>query len=167
MTADGLRPEPGWATSCGQVMMTPTAPGALLGAADRLLIAERIARYGWAYDERDREALADCFTPDGVWQGVIMGRNRVEPIRGARAIADWLAGFWDIQPDQRRHVFTNLVVGEPDAEQATAHAYLVLLSSHDGATAPVSAGPYRFTMRRTGSKLWRIAVLSAGFDAPF
>ena len=167
MTAGGLRPEPGWATSCGQVMMPPAAPSALLSTTDRLVIAERIARYGWAYDERDRTALADCFTPDGVWQGVIMDQHRVEPIHGAPAIADWLAGFWDTQSDQRRHVFTNLVVGEPDAEQATAHAYLVLLSSHDGTTMPVTAGPYRFTMRRTGDGLWRIAVLSAGFDAPF
>ena len=30
-------------------------------------IAERIARYGWSYDERDRDGLADCFTSDGVW----------------------------------------------------------------------------------------------------
>lgn len=167
MTAGGLRPEPGWATSCGQVMMRPAAPSAFSRIADRLLIAERIARYGWAYDERDRGALADCFAPDGVWQGVIMGHHRVEPIHGAQAIANWLAGFWDTQSDQRRHVFTNLVVDEPDADQATAHAYLVLLSSHDGATAPVSAGPYRFTMRRTGGELWHIALLSAGFDAPF
>jgi ketosteroid isomerase-like protein len=165
VTATG--PLPGWATSCGQVAMTPPAPSAALGVADRLLITELIARYGWAYDERDREALAGCFTADAVWQGVIMGRDRVGPIHGAAAIADWLAGFWDAQTDQRRHVFTNIVIGGPDAERVTAHAYLVLLSSQDGATAPVSAGPYRFTMRRTGDESWHIAVLSAGFDAPF
>lgn len=167
MTTDSLRPEPGWATSCGQIVMPHAAPNTRLEATDRLLIAERVARYGWAYDERDREALAGCFTPDGVWQGVTMGRDRVEPIHGAQAIADWLAGFWNTQSDQRRHVFTNLMVGEPDADRSTTHAYLVLLSSRGGVTTPVSAGPYRFTMRRTGDGLWHIAVLSAGFDAPF
>jgi hypothetical protein len=59
------------------------------------------------------------------------------------------------------------VVGEVVGNEATAHAYLVLMSSQDGVTKPVSAGPYRFTMRRTDSGLWHIAVLSAGFDAPF
>jgi hypothetical protein len=44
------------------------------------------------YDERDRAALAGCFTPDGLWQGLIMGRDRVDPIRGAQPIADWLIG---------------------------------------------------------------------------
>jgi ketosteroid isomerase-like protein len=148
-------------------MMPSAVASGLARTADRLMIAERIARYGWAYDERDRAALAGCFTPDGLWQGLIMGHDRVDPIRGAQPIADWLAGFWDTQSDQRRHVFTNVVVGEPDADQATAHAYLVLLSSLDGSTTPVSAGPYRFTMRRTRDSLWHIAVLSAGFDAPF
>lgn len=158
-------PKPGWATATGQVALPAAArPGAI---ADRLLAGDLIARYGWAYDERDRAALADCFTPDGVWQGVIMGLDRVEPIHGAEAIAAWLAGFWPGQPDQRRHVFTNVVVGEPADGTLVAHAYLLLLSSHDRTTEPVSAGPYRFTLRRTDHGLWRIAHLEAGFDAPF
>ncbi|QRP43149.1 nuclear transport factor 2 family protein [Amycolatopsis sp. FDAARGOS 1241] len=159
-----LLPEPGWASAVGQVSLPEPVPGAI---ADRLLAGELIARYGWAYDERDRAALAACFTPDGVWQGVLMGRDRVDPIRGADAIAAWLAGFWPAQTDQRRHVFTNVVVGEPTGGSVVAHAYLLLLSSHDGTTTPVSAGPYRFTLRRTDRGLWRIAHLEAGFDAPF
>lgn len=67
-------------------------------------------------------------------------------------------------PDQEVHGGRG---GRGDHDKATAHAYLVLLSSRDGATTPVSAGPYRFTMQRAGDETWRIAVLSAGFDAPF
>ncbi|QYN18431.1 nuclear transport factor 2 family protein [Amycolatopsis sp. DSM 110486] len=159
-----LLPQPAWATAAGQVALPAAAAGAI---ADRLLIGEMIARYGWAYDERDRAALAACFTPDGLWQGVIMGRDHVDPIHGADAIATWLAGFWPAQTDQRRHLFTNVVSGEPTGGEVVAHAYLLLLSSHDSTTTPVSAGPYRFTMRRTERGLWRIARLEAGFDAPF
>ncbi|WIX77323.1 nuclear transport factor 2 family protein [Amycolatopsis carbonis] len=164
MSEGELFPEPGWAGASGHVALPEAAPGSV---ADRLLVAETIARYGWAYDERDRAALAACFTPDGVWQGIIMGRDHVEPIHGADAIAAWLAGFWPAQIDQRRHVFSNIVVGEPDGGEVLAYAYLVLLSSHDRTTTPVSAGPYRFTLRRTDRGLWRIARLAAGFDAPF
>jgi ketosteroid isomerase-like protein len=157
-------PEPGWASTSGHVALPAPSPHATI---DRLLIAETIARYGWAYDERDHAALAGCFTQDAVWEGVIMGRDRVPPIQGAETIANWLAGFWDSQTDQRRHVFTNIVVGEPSDDQTIAHAYLVLLSSQDGTTVPVSAGPYRFIMRRNPDGLWLVARLAAGFDAPF
>lgn len=128
---------------------------------------DRVARYGWAYDERDRAALADCFTDDAVWQGTLMGVDRVGPVHGMREIADWLAAFWAAQDDQRRHVFTNVVVEDPDGDMANAYAYLVLLASRDGATSPVSAGTYRFTLRRDERAGWRISALSASFDAPF
>ncbi|MDQ0381346.1 nuclear transport factor 2 family protein [Amycolatopsis thermophila] len=158
------QPQPGWGRATGHVTLPPAEPGG--EALDRFLIAERVARYGWAFDERDRSALAACFTPDATWQGLVMGRDPIGPFRGADAIADWLAGFWDSQPDQRRHVFTNVVVGQREPGRATAHAYLVLLSSQDAATRVASAGPYRFDLHRTGGQ-WLITELRAGFDAPF
>lgn len=158
------QPPPGWGAATGHVALPPAEPGG--DALDRFLIGERIARYGWAFDERDRSALAACFTPDATWQGVLMGRDTIGPFEGADVIADWLAGFWDTQPDQRRHVFTNVVIGQHGGA-ATAHAYLLLLSSQDAATGVTSAGPYRFTLRRGGDGQWLVAELRAGFDTPF
>lgn len=160
-----LRPVPGWARSHGHVRLRP--PVAAEPASDRLLVGERIARYGWAYDERDRAALAECFTADGVWEGLVMGGDRVGPVEGRDAIADFLAGFWAQQTDQRRHVFTNVVVDALSADRADAHAYLVLTAAHGGAMAPVTTGPYRFELAREPDGVWRIARLAAGFDAPF
>lgn len=125
---------PGWATGAGHVALLPAGPADPARVADRLLIA----RYGWAYDERDHAALAGCFTPDGVWQGLLMGRDRIGPIHGATAIVDWLAGFWDSQTDQRTHVFTNLVRSEPEGNRASTHAYL---GSQNEDTSVISAGP--------------------------
>ena len=95
-------------------------------AIDRLLIAERIHRYGWCFDERNPELLGDCFTADGVWEGRIMGEVSVGPFEGRSAIVQWLSDFWPQQFDQRRHVFTNVTVDDLTATTATAHAYLLL-----------------------------------------
>jgi hypothetical protein len=168
MTADdALRPAPGWARTCGHVRLQPPVAVEAGPAADRLLVAERIARYGWSYDERDRVGLAECFTPDGVWEGRIMGRDQVGPIPGREAIADFLAEFWRVQSDQRRHLFTNLVVHDLTPARAAAHAYLLLTAAVDGAMTPVTTGPYRFELARDADGVWRITHLVAGFDAPF
>ena len=163
-----LRPAPGWARSCGHARLQhPVALDRPEPAIDRLLIAERIARYGWSYDERDRDALAECFTPDGVWEGLLLGRDRVGPVEGREAIADFLAGFWEEQTDQRRHLFTNVVVDELAVGTASAHAYLLLTAASGGTMTPVTTGPYRFELAREPDGAWRLARLAAGFDAPF
>jgi SnoaL-like domain len=166
--ADEERPRPGWARATGHTTIEPMHAGVGAGEAiDRLLIAERVARYGWAYDERDRDGLADCFTGAGVWEGKIMGIDQVGPFQGRGAIIDFLAGFWGEQTDQRRHVFTNVVVEKTEPDVATAHAYLILLGSADASMTPLTAGPYRFEFVRDTDGVWRIARLLAGFDAPY
>src|ERR1700742_1315329 len=105
---DGLRPAPAWARETGHTELKP--PTSAGSAIDRILVGERIARYGWSYDERDRSALGECFTEDGVWEGSIMGIESVGPFEGRAAIVDFLTGFWDEQTDQRRHAFTNVVI---------------------------------------------------------
>jgi hypothetical protein len=153
----------------GHSAVKPLVPAQRAGdAIDRELIAERVARYGWAYDERDREGLGDCFTEDGVWEGQIMGIEPVGPFAGRAAIVDFLAGFWDEQSDQRRHVFTNVVLDDVGREQATAHAYLILLGSSEASMSALTAGPYRFELvREPGDGVWRLQRLAAGFDAPY
>jgi hypothetical protein len=131
------------------------------------MIGERVHRYGWGYDERDPGQLADCFTADGVWEGSIMGADQVGPFVGRDAVVAFLAGFWDVQTDQRRHIFTNVVVDDLTGTTATAHAYLLLTASSDATMTPVTNGPYRLEMRKEEGGVWRIARLTAGFDAPF
>jgi hypothetical protein len=166
--ADELRPAPAWARLGGHTDLAAAVPAGSAGSAvDRILIAERIARYGWCYDERDRAGLGECFTEDGVWEGLIMGTDRVGPFPGREAIVEFLTGFWDEQDDQRRHVFTNVVVDTLDGDRATAQAYLQLLSSREAATHTETAGPYWFEIARGSDDVWRLARLAAGFDAPF
>jgi len=133
---------------------------------DRLLVTERIYRYAWGYDERDAELLAACFTDDGVWEGTIMGTDPVGPFDGRAAVVEFLTGFWDVQQDQRRHIFTNIIIDQIGPDTATAHAYLMLTAAGDEKMQPQTTGPYRFQLVRD-SGVWRIGRLSAGFDAPF
>lgn len=169
MPDDSPSATPGWASACSLVRFAAaaSADAAEEFTHDRLLITERIARYGWAYDERDRAALTDCFTVDGSWEGSLMGATSVGPFSGRDAVADFLAGFWDVQVDQRRHLFTNVVLSLASATQATAHAYLLLTSAAGGRMTPVSSGPYRFELVKEPDGIWRMRLLSAGFDAPF
>ena len=161
------RPEPGWARSIGHSRVQPQpADDDPQRAADRVMIAERVHRYGWGYDERDRELLAECFTEDGVWEGSLMGGDRVGPFEGRDTLVSFLTDFWAVQTDQRRHIFTNVVVDLITETDAVAHAYLLLTASSDGVMAPVTNGPYRLVMRKEAGT-WRIARLVAGFDAPF
>lgn len=165
--ANPLHPEPAWAARDGHSRLKPVAPDATGSSAiDRLLIVERACRYGWCYDERNAELLGDCFTADGVWEGRIMGEQVVGPFEGRHAIVQWLMGFWPQQSDQRRHMFTNVLIDDLTDTTATAHAYLLLTRSADAAMAPVTVGPYRFLMARDAG-VWRISRLIAGFDAPF
>jgi hypothetical protein len=166
---EDLRPAPGWARSIGHsAVKAPPAAADAGSAIDRQLIAERVARYGWSYDERNREGLGECFTEDGVWEGQIMGIEPVGPFEGRAAIVGFLTGFWDEQGDQRRHVFTNVVIEDVASDTASAHAYLILLGSSDASMAALTAGPYRFALSRDPADgVWRLARLSAGFDAPY
>lgn len=164
--AGQLQPEPGWGRTTGQVRVGRLSHGDAGGALDRLEIAERIYRYGWGYDERDRELLGDCFTDDGVWEGSIMGQQPLGPFTGRDEIVAWLTTFWDEQTDQRRHRFSNLIVQDLTETSATAHAYLLLTAATNGTVTPVTTGPYRFELARQDDS-WRIARLIANFDVPF
>jgi hypothetical protein len=166
MTTTMTGPEPGWAAKAGRVGVKPLVTAGSAEAADRVMIAERIHRYGWGYDERDRALLADCFTGDGVWEGSIMGGDAVGPFEGRDAVITFLTDFWAQQTDQRRHIFTNVVVDDLDGSTAVAHAYLLLTATSNGTMTPVTNGPYRFQLRKDDD-VWRIMRLVAGFDAPF
>lgn len=130
------------------------------------MIAERIHRYGWGYDERNVDMLGDCFTDEGVWEGSLMGGDRVGPYRGRSEVVAFLTDFWKIQDDQRRHIFTNIVVEFSTADRAVAHAYLQLTASDGAVMRAVTTGPYRLVLHAEAG-VWRIAHLLAGFDAPF
>jgi hypothetical protein len=161
------QPEPGWGSRYG-FLSVPDAGGAPTSASPiaSMAIQERIHRYAWAFDERRRDVLANCFTADAVWAGNTAGTAPVAPLHGRNAIADWLSGFWTRQVDQRRHLLLSVVVSHEDETSAHALASLALTAARAGRIAIVLTSFYNFDLVRE-EEIWRIAGLFEGFDVPF
>jgi ketosteroid isomerase-like protein len=157
---------PAWASTAGIVDVGLAEPLTVDAVADRMLIVERLHRYCWGFDERNLEALTDCFTEDAVWEGNVTGTTPIGPMTGRDNVIHWLTNFWPHQHDQRRHVLTNCVVERQTTDEAVASAYLLLLASTGTKAALETTGLYVTTLRRAGSK-WQITRMVAGFDAPF
>lgn len=158
---------PAWAHKAGMLSLRDaSAPADAAATADRLLFSERIARYCWAYDERQLDRLAACFTEDAVWEGNVIGKIPVGPFAGRDAICNWLSEFWPHQRDQRRHMILNTIVEEQTPDSAVTWSYLLLMGSTGREVSVETTGFYRVHYRRIGQD-WLIARLVAGFDAPF
>ena len=84
-------------------------------------IAELLARYAWAYDGDNPDALASCFTEDAEFDygtEMLTGRDEIlERLTGNRAAARE-------RGDQPRHVMTNIVVEPRSDGTAQVRSYL-------------------------------------------
>jgi SnoaL-like protein len=135
-------------------------------AAERTLMAERIYRYGWAFDEREPTLLADCFTDDARWEARVAGETVIGPFDGRAAIVEFMKGFWERQDDQRRHMISNVIVDAQTEDEARVLTYHLLASARGGAPVPVTCGFYRLLMQKQDG-VWRIHRLLAGYDVRF
>ena len=135
-------------------------------ALDRILIMDRIYRYAWAFDERQIDALNNCFTVDAIWEGNTQGVTPVPPFKGRTTITDWLSGFWANQSDQRRHVMVNIVIDNQSADKADALVLLMLTAASQSNLEIVLTSFYKLRLEKD-SGIWRIAHLFEGFDVDF
>ena len=134
--------------------------------AERVLIAERMYRYGWAFDERQIDALSECFTDSATWQASIMGTSSIGPFNGRNEIISFMNGFWPIQSDQRRHNITNVIVESQSEKTVSVMAYLVLMSASEQGLKPVTTGFYKVEMIKLDGT-WKIQNLLVGFDLAY
>ena len=85
-----------------------------MSADDRLEIMELVARYAYAWDEKDAAAYAACFTEDAEFG--VYTRGRAAPAfrqQGRAAIERWAEGMHSGELEGMR---------EPDAAERTRHA---------------------------------------------
>jgi len=128
-------------------------------------ISDLLARYAWAYDTRDWDALVACFTPDASLTLRVTGGDLVGPFRGQAEIMRLMRDSAAAQDDRRRHVCTNLIVDPSGPGIATARSYLTLISVRDGRLDVLSSGTYTDEVVLAGGS-WRLRTRHIELDLP-
>jgi hypothetical protein len=160
-----LIPAPAWGFASGDLPLVPATADQADADAQRVLVAERVHAYAWAFDERRRDLLAACFTADAVWHGSFGDGSRVGATRGRDAIVAWLSSYWNRQDDQRRHLITTMQVDALTPTRATVICSLLLLSVRQE-LSPVLTSFYRVGLQLTDGQ-WLIDDLFEGGDLAF
>lgn len=161
-------PVPAWGHSSGLLNLRPEEPLDPDGLTDRLAMIERMYRYAWSFDERQRDMLSECFAKDATWEASLMGTTTIGPFEGRSAVVEFMTSFWADQFDQRRHMIMNAVVEDQGPSEATVLTYHLLVSTtSESGVVPVTTGFYRVRMKKTSKGHWKIHKLVAGYDVPF
>jgi hypothetical protein len=159
-------PAPSWGSARGFLAFEPIQESSRRDVLDSHLIQERIARYGWSFDERRADLLAQCFTQDAVWSGDIGGTSPVAPVSGRDDIVSWLSEFWPRQSDQRRHLMMSVSILHQEPESAKAVSSLLLTSASSETLSVVLTSFYRFELAKSDG-IWRISELFEGCDLQY
>jgi 3-phenylpropionate/cinnamic acid dioxygenase small subunit len=117
---------------------------------DRAAIGDLFARYMWALDGGDVEALVACFADDGALQSPAVGEHRGHA--GIRAFATRFARYRQ-SGAQLRHVISNLLI-DMDGDRAEARCYLVVFETRNGGSRLLGPGRYDCILRRSEAG-WR------------
>jgi len=119
---------------------------------ERLAIHELYGRYCIAVDGDDRDELAGCFTPDGVWESNVYGRQ--EGRDQIATIVDRMSALGDGRP---MHQSTSVVVTHLDTNAGRAMStgrWLVQYPGQEG----VLVGRYDDEVVRCSDGVWRFEI---------
>jgi hypothetical protein len=157
---------PAWAHSSGFLSLQEPGPvpTTLQEIADRDLARESALRYSYAYDERRLDVLRSLLTADAKFSISISGAA-VHTEAGRDTVVAWLSGIMDGQDDQRRHMVSNVIIEDINAENAVITTYLAVFSIKETAQL-ATTGFYRFDLVKQDS-IWRISHIFDGLDRPF
>jgi hypothetical protein len=123
---------------------------------DREAIRELDARYCRHLDQGQWDELADCFTPDGTFDGLSVVRSRSDLVRFFAGLAGTgLTAFW-------HHVSNLEITVLAGADEARATSLLWQPCVVDG-VAHVAAGRYQDTVTRTPQG-WRYQIKQVRFS---
>jgi hypothetical protein len=90
---------PGW----GSTYLAAIRPGEVaLDQAEQLAVHQALARYAFALDQQDLEALRAVLTEDATWAFRIAGESDLGPVVGREAILKFVRDAMGAETDQRR-----------------------------------------------------------------
>lgn len=136
-----------------------------LTADEKLAIHELLSRAAYAYDEKDLEMLAGCFTEDVAFTIQISDADLMGPFKGRDAVMTLYADSMAAQTDVRRHVTTNHFF-ESQEDEPRIISNLTLFATENGETRLLSAGVYRDTVRRSQDG-WLLCKRHLDLDSPY
>ena len=122
----------------------------------KLAIHELLSRASYAYDARDLDMLASCFSPDASLTMRIAGGDLAGPFEGREAIMELMSGAMEQQTDVRRHVVSNIFFDKSD-EETIVNSFLTLIATENSETRLLSAGMYRDTVVEDEAGDWHLA----------
>ncbi len=123
---------------------------------EKLAIHELLSKASYAYDARDLDMLAACFTPDATLTMRIAGGDLVGPFDGRDAIMGLMGGSMAEQTDVRRHVVSNIFFDD-SADGTAVKSFLTLVATENGETRVLSTGVYHDTVVADDAGAWRLA----------
>lgn len=106
---------------------------------DQQTVSQLFATYAWAMDARDFDLFEGVFSKDATFVVSIAGTVAAGPFEGRAALVDFIRSTTLDQQDQRRHVITNVRLGEDGGATST----LTLLVVDNGVLTVKSCGVYR------------------------
>ncbi len=122
----------------------------------KLAIHELLSRASYAYDVRDLDMLASCFSANASLTMRIAGGDLAGPFEGRKAIMALMSGAMEEQTDVRRHVVSNIFFDSSD-EETIVNSFLTLIATENSETRLLSAGMYRDMVIEDEAGDWRLA----------
>ena len=160
-------PRQAWAHRDGKIDLLPLAPAdwSPEAIAARAQIADAFHRFGFAHDEARVDVLVTCFTEDGVYE---VAQGQAEPFAhfvGREELFDRMTKIIAQQGDQRRHIFSNIIVDELDVAAGTAKAlaFSIVSVAANGLSLGASV-VYTTNLRREADGCWRFSYFYIGMD---
>lgn len=164
---DKTRPQQAWAHKEGKIDLLPLAPAQWgpEALAARAQIADAFFRFGMAWDEARLDVLCSCFTEDALFESSEGNATPFLSLRGQAEMRADIAGTMAAQADQRRHLFSNVMIEQLDLEQGTARALAQCVVTAVGTRLQLAASViYTADLRREADGCWRFSYFFVGMD---
>ena len=128
-------------------------------------IAEQVARYCYASDSHDIEALLAVFAEEAVFEYHPAGQERPMVLAGHAALRAELTRQWMHAIGQTRHLPSGLLVDRMDANVARTRCMFLVTLAHEGKTRIVATGCYVDTWEHR-EPTWLLRLREVHLDVP-
>jgi 3-phenylpropionate/cinnamic acid dioxygenase small subunit len=133
---------------------------------DRGSVQQLLGEFAWGLDTQSPDAVLACYEPDARYSITTVDGATIGPYDGHDAIRAHLEGSIGAQTDVRRHVVTNIRVGETLDGVTRVGAYLSLMVTDAQVLRATATGVYTFHVKE-GDGVLRFVESNVTLDGGF